>query len=333
MGASLRIDQGAKALQVGRSGMSDHNGSTWADDSSQFPGSNRAEYIEGHVDGSVRQGQASSACHRIPSGGMRASSRSHCRLCDIDTEHRRRGNNPGVMSLTATHIEHDARLLACGGLGDGSRQRVISTRGQEPTPGIHHLGTVTRLTATALTSEQEIDIALTCDIKAVACIACPLATALAQSQALPADRTAPEGTLHAHLVPSHELMIPAAWRRPAEGPAHSDLALGARGHAPVPRVSPLLDAVLARSPGHWYGACQGTSRAHDVVRPREPMRIDKTSFPRSECRRTTAAGDREPVATSSGNGRTPGRNSWSPFPPDGRGPYSLSDRGTGAPAS
>ena len=194
MGASLRIDHGAQALQVVRSGMSGHNGSTRADDSSQFPCGDRTEYVEGHIDSSVLQWQVSGACHRIPSAGVGASSGSHCRFGNIDTKHRRRGNSPGVMSLTATHIEHDGRLLACGSPGDGSRQRVIGTRGQEPAPGIHHLRAITQLTATALTGEQEIDIALARDIKTVARRAYPSGPAPAQGQALPADRTAPEGS-------------------------------------------------------------------------------------------------------------------------------------------
>ena len=113
------------------------------------------------------------------------------------------------MSLTATHIEHNGLLLAIGSLRDGSRQRVIGTRGQEPAPGIHHLRAIAQLTAPALTGEQEIDIALARDIKAVASRAYPSGPALAQSQALPANRTAPEGSLRAQFVPSHELMISA----------------------------------------------------------------------------------------------------------------------------
>ena len=112
MGASLRINHGAQALQVVSSGMSGHNGSTRADDSSQFLCGDRTEYVEGHIDSSVLQWQVSGACHRIPSARVGASSGSHCRFGNIDTKHRRRGNSPGVMSLTATHIEHDGRLLA-----------------------------------------------------------------------------------------------------------------------------------------------------------------------------------------------------------------------------
>ena len=189
--------------------MSGHDGSTRADDSSQFLCGDRTEHIEGHIDGSVLQWQVSGACHGVPSAGVRASSGSHCRLRNIDTKHHRRGNSPGVMSLTAPHVEHDGRLLACGSLGDGSGQRVIGTRGQEPAPGIHHLRAITQPTATALTGEQEIDITLARDIKTVARRAYPSGPALAQSQALPANRAAPEGSLPAQLVPSHELMISA----------------------------------------------------------------------------------------------------------------------------
>ena len=209
MEAGLCIDHGTQALQVGRSGMSGHNGSTRADDSSQFLRGDRTEYIEGHIDSSVLQWQVSGACHGIPAAGVCASSGSHRRLCNIDTKNRRRGNSPGVMSLTAPHVEHDGRLLACGRLSDGRSQGVIGTRGQEPAPGIHHLRAITQRTATALTGEQEIDIALARDIKTVARGAYPSGPALAQSQALPADRTAPEGSLRAQLVPSHELMISA----------------------------------------------------------------------------------------------------------------------------
>ena len=129
MWSGFRIDQGAKARQVSRARMSGHHGSARADYPGQLPRSNRTEHIQGYIDRSVLYWQVSGAGHRIPAGRVRPSGESHRSLSDIDTKYRLRRDSPGVIPLTTTHIEHDARIVGCDSLSDGSSEHVIGTGG------------------------------------------------------------------------------------------------------------------------------------------------------------------------------------------------------------
>jgi hypothetical protein len=88
-------------------------------------------------------------------------------LGNIESEHLRRLESTGMVSFTATNVEH-CSWVTRGDLGnDGLGEGTIESGGKESLSSPNHFGRVTGNAAPALLGEQEIDVALSSYIEAM----------------------------------------------------------------------------------------------------------------------------------------------------------------------